>query len=313
MIQHLLRIWSFLIFIGTVLYGSLLSSCTPDDIQFNLSHIQIGSPENPSSPNSNGIMVHIYYPSDFKTEITGSQAYGILSVVDCHTKKEALRIQFYPHSKKYNEEICLKIPSGEYAFLAWVDYRSNIGHSLYQTDDLQQVTISQKQEGKVKEAYSACVFMDVNEKQNQKVNLPLAMPVSRYQFILDEMPKDYINQIILVQQIGYYPITYNVLEGQCTSAILNPKWIEQTKIQSDGKICLYDGVQFVHANHPTTSTYNLFLGNERGNLQYECDGVVLHLKSGQWIKKIMHQKDFWKYTEGNIIDGDFSGDIDIEI
>lgn len=308
--KRLYILWIFLI--GTVFSIGLLSSCTPDELEINLI-LQIGPSDKPSAPKPEGVLIQIDYPADFLQEIAGSRAYGIISVMDRHTSKEVVRIPFYPHNLVRNGDLALQLPSGEYAFLVWVDYRTNPDKSFYNTDDLQQVTVRHLQGDGVKEAYAACACLKVDENQSQHVYLPLTMPVARYNFLLEEIPETYVGKTVLVQQMGYYPIVYNVLEGKCTSAVLNPKWLGKARTQSDGKICLLDGVQFVHADTPSQSTFNLFMGNEQGNLQYECDGVILHLERGKRVQKVMHQEDFWQYTEGNIIDGDFSGDIDIEI
>lgn len=299
------------LFIQVVFFCVLFSSCTPDEFYIRGFNIQITSPDNPQPPQATGVSLKLVYPEDFLTEIAGSQALGTLSILDVRTGKEYARMLLQPAPT--TRSVGVQLPAGEYAFLVWVDYRTAPHLSYYDTADLEQVTPAQPQGEGIKEAYAACACLEVKEGQLQEVNLPLYTPVAHYRFVLDESPEDYVGNTVLVQQVGYYPIVYNVRTGECTSSVIHPKWMNKARVQADGKVCLFEGMQFVHAARSATSIFNLFLGNEQGHLLYERNGVVLHLSAGERTNEVMGLEDFWQYTEGSIIDGDFSGDIDIEI
>ncbi len=285
----------------------LLIACTPENRQNDFLFAV------PS-----GVTISAVLPqSSIKPTIGHAGAYYILSVIDHRTGKECFRQSTYIFNKTRTQGISkqniLQLPSGQYSFLAWIDYRVSPEHSFYDTSDLERVTMIKQQGREDMQAYAACTHVQVDENQWQKVELLFYQPVSFYRFLIVEHAEKYVGKTLLIQHGAYYPIAYNVLEGRCTAALFRPKWTGKIYSLENDKACLFEGAQFTDHFSACNSDFQLYVGNEAGYLLFEMKRVSVHLSPGKVNEIQLRDADFQNYTEGGIIDGDFSGDIDIEI
>ncbi|EKU92775.1 DUF6562 domain-containing protein [Bacteroides oleiciplenus] len=207
----------------------------------------------------------------------------------------------------------LTLPIGDYHLLAWIDYRITEDTSYYMTENLRAIRMKDGVADVRKEAYAACLPLTLSSDNlvTQAFSLVFYSPLSSYTLTTDlgEINTDESMNSILTYK-GYVPVTYDILTECCVASLLNPS-VRYSDIQKKGEnFVVASDYIFTDKNKVTPIDMEVTIGDSSGGIIYHVSSVSLSLKSAGHVAKYVEMKDL---GEGNIIDGEISGEIDIVI